>query len=785
MKLKPIVLGGLVAMAALTAFLVVGRADVQEELARLDPGTRELIQISCGAERHSGDSTAFERCLSSEVQALASSGGLPQLEQVSPLVRELVESACDYLRYAGDSAGFRACMRDELIAFAASDGLPDLSDMDEVSRGLVESACGSVRAAGGPLEYADCLAAQRDALIQMGGVADLSDYPQEAQDLMDTFCGTERALNGPAGYATCLQAQIVAYDQSPGMPEMGAYGRREAADIRDSCMFERFSNDVGTYAACLWTEAEKRGPVVAAVPPPASDEALGQKVPDDLAGAINTPGAAGSNPTETPNLALSKVLPVTAPAPPPLLEGDAVAAIALNLPLDLSARRLPEPPSETFWLVAGVAPTPLAPAIAAPLDAGVAPETKETAPEEPAQPETPLIAGPAPNAVLTVVSLQAPGVSDAPAGAFTDEALSPRSPLIADVPPLEPFSSRLLATDRGPEIEVAPGVAVAEALTPADPYVIEPRTEPASIATVLAPPAADAASALDRNTAAPLPQETQQGNASVAEAPAPQQNEELASVTPAYPAFPNAPETFSPLIVEPNTAQPNLPPLVGGRTYAPEDIPSPEIRAATMIALAAVPAPRFRASLSETPAQTERPAYGARTAPAPRRRPVSFENIASSAPSRASEAEQYSLQEIEAALEGLDDDAKPLPPSEDVVEDIVSELGARGVSGGADLVETSLPAEPIVADPVVAEPVVVTAPSGLVSTVGAPPPDDGLFLLGVLAGGGRDRALLGTADGGALRVESGDVIDGWTVGSIGDDFIKLSRGEQTRFLRLP
>ena len=200
-----------------------------------------------------------------------------------------------------------------------------------------------------------------------------------------------------------------------------------------------------------------------------------------------------------------------------------------------------------------------------------------------------------------------------------------------------------------------------------------------------------------------------------------------------------------------------------------------------MAALAAVPPPRFRSSLNDSTVVAERPAYGASSAPPPRRRPLNLSNIASASSPNASEPEQYSLQEIEAALEGLDDDAKPLPPSEDLVEDIVSELGASEPTGGADLVETNLPADPIVAEPVV---VIAPAPEGFVSTT-TPPPDDGLFLLGVLAGGGRDRALLGTADGGALRVESGDVIDGWTVGSIGDDFIKLTRGERTRFLRLP
>ena len=507
MKLKPIVLGGFVAMSAITAFLVVGRADVQEELAKLDPGTRELIEISCGAERFTGGAAAFERCLSSEVQALTASGGLPQLEQVSPLVRELVESACDYLRYAGDSAGFTACMRDELLAFAASDGLPDLSDMDEVSRQLIEGACGSVRAAGGPLEYADCLVTQRDALIQMGGIADLSAYPAEAQELMDSFCGTERALNGPSGYATCLQAQIVSYGQSPGMPDMDAYGRREAADIRDACVLERFNNDVGDYAACLWREAEKRGPVVAAVPPPAN-AALDQNVVDDLAGAGGDQSDVIIPSPAAPAVEFSKVPPVVSPAPPPLLEGDAVAAIALNLPLDLAARRLPDPPSETFWLVAGVAPSPMLFEVAAPVDAGISAETKETAPEEPVQPETPLIVGPAPNAALTVAVLPSPAISDAPAAAFTDEALSPRAPLIAAAPPLEPFSSRLLASDRGPEIEVAPGVAVAEALTPAAPYELEPHTEPASIAIAINPAAS--APTLDRDTAEPLRNEPQQ-----------------------------------------------------------------------------------------------------------------------------------------------------------------------------------------------------------------------------------------------------------------------------------
>ena len=793
MKLKPIILAGFGASAAVAAFFAVGKADVQEQLAQLDPNTQDLIEVSCAAERFSPDPDAYRKCVSSEIEALSDAGGLDQLSHAAPLIQELAKSACDGLRYAGDAVGFASCVNDELAAFSATDGLPDISDMDDLSQELVRGACASQRAAGGPVQYADCLSEQREALTQIGGVADLSGFPLEARELMDTFCGTERALNGPVGYATCLQGQIVAYNQSPGMPDMSAYSPREAADIRDACVFERFSNDVGVYAECIWSEAEKLGPVIAAAPPSASDVAAGG---DDLSGQqVSGAAVTEARPSQPPAIQFSQVPPVVASAPSPLLEGDAVAAIALNLPLDLAARRLPDPPSETFWMVVGALPSPTQLAVAAPEDSGLEPGSRETAPEEPQQPETPLIAGPAPNALLTVASLQGPAILDAPAAAFMDEAFTPRSPLIADVPPLEPFSSRLLASDRGPEIEVEPSFAVAEALTPADPYDIEPRTEPASIAIVQAAPGG--AAGLDRDTAAPLP-ETAPEQTAAAETVDPGDEERVAAQPdqtaqeeqqvalaqrPSYVTFPDAPQTFSPpstssLSTTPNAFDPGAATQQGGREYAPEDIPSPEIRANVTAALAAVPAPRNRPSADAAP----RSAWGPTVAEAPRRRPIGYQTVASTAPANVlvpggqqPEPEEYSITEIEEALEGLGDDTKPLPPGDDLVEDIVSELGATEPSGGgATLLESSLPAAPIVA-----------APPGLTTSGFTPPPDDGLFLLGVLAGGGRDRALLGTADGGALRVESGDVIDGWTVGAIGDDFIKLTRGTQTRFLRLP
>lgn len=63
---------------------------------------------------------------------------------------------------------------------------------------------------------------------------------------------------------------------------------------------------------------------------------------------------------------------------------------------------------------------------------------------------------------------------------------------------------------------------------------------------------------------------------------------------------------------------------------------------------------------------------------------------------------------------------------------------------------------------------------------------DGLILISVLrnrTGGGR--ALIRTPQASALAVSVGEEIVGWRVSTIGDDFINLRRGSQTRVLRMP
>lgn len=64
--------------------------------------------------------------------------------------------------------------------------------------------------------------------------------------------------------------------------------------------------------------------------------------------------------------------------------------------------------------------------------------------------------------------------------------------------------------------------------------------------------------------------------------------------------------------------------------------------------------------------------------------------------------------------------------------------------------------------------------------------EDAFILLGVLMRPGDDRALIRTAGGESRRVSLGDeVAGGWRVSEIGESFIRVRRGAQTREIRIP
>ncbi|MEL6978483.1 MAG: hypothetical protein AAGM38_07375 [Pseudomonadota bacterium] len=74
--------------------------------------------------------------------------------------------------------------------------------------------------------------------------------------------------------------------------------------------------------------------------------------------------------------------------------------------------------------------------------------------------------------------------------------------------------------------------------------------------------------------------------------------------------------------------------------------------------------------------------------------------------------------------------------------------------------------------------------SGVGAAAGAEPDVD-IIVLGVLLGGADERALVRTPDGENRRVSRGDVIAGWSVSAIGEDFVRLRRASQTRELKVP
>lgn len=90
---------------------------------------------------------------------------------------------------------------------------------------------------------------------------------------------------------------------------------------------------------------------------------------------------------------------------------------------------------------------------------------------------------------------------------------------------------------------------------------------------------------------------------------------------------------------------------------------------------------------------------------------------------------------------------------------------------GVDAAAVAAPAEDVAAAP---------------GAAGAETPLEEFILLGVLLRRGDDRALIRTPDGESRRVSLGDELGGgWRVSEIGEDFIRVRRGVQTREVRVP
>lgn len=115
-------------------------------------------------------------------------------------------------------------------------------------------------------------------------------------------------------------------------------------------------------------------------------------------------------------------------------------------------------------------------------------------------------------------------------------------------------------------------------------------------------------------------------------------------------------------------------------------------------------------------------------------------------------------------------------------------LDLSGSSGGAPLPRPrpgSTTIETPVREEVAAqEPSAIAAPT-LESEAAAGGGEVDIIVLGVLLGRGQDRALVRTPDGENRRVSLGDLIAGWRVAAIGEDFVRLRRASQTRELKVP
>ena len=176
-----------------------------------------------------------------EVSALPASQG--HLSSLTPVERESIESACSTEKNLEGPAAYNRCLNSQLVALAAGPRRPDLSSLAPVERESIESACSTEKNLQGPAAYNRCLNSQLVALAAGPRRPDLSSLAPVERESIESACSTEKNLQGPAAYNRCLDSQLAAWAAGPRRPDLSSLAPVERESIESAARPRKISKD--------------------------------------------------------------------------------------------------------------------------------------------------------------------------------------------------------------------------------------------------------------------------------------------------------------------------------------------------------------------------------------------------------------------------------------------------------------------------------------------------------------------------------------------------------------
>ena len=178
------------------------RRDIEPYRSQLQSeGRSRLARPSSGSLSTPAPSRSKPNTAVSSAQSRAA----PGVESLSYDEKNAIETACILKRSEG-AASYNRCLTSQLSALANAPRKPDLSGLDYDEKNAIETAC-ILKRSEGAASYNRCLTSQLSALANAPRKPDLSGLDYDEKNAIETACLLKRS-EGAASYNRCVVAQL-------------------------------------------------------------------------------------------------------------------------------------------------------------------------------------------------------------------------------------------------------------------------------------------------------------------------------------------------------------------------------------------------------------------------------------------------------------------------------------------------------------------------------------------------------------------------------------------------
>ena len=198
---------------------------------------------------------APERSNPSKAVFSAQSHAAPGLESLTYDEKDAIETACILKRSEG-AASYNRCVSGQLDALASAPRTPDLSRLSYDEKDAIETAC-ILKRSEGAATYNRCLTSQLGALANAPRKPDLSGLAYDEKDAIETACILKRS-EGAASYNRCLVAQLGALANAPRLPSLSGLAYDEKDAVETACILKR-SEGAASYNRCVVAQLRALG----------------------------------------------------------------------------------------------------------------------------------------------------------------------------------------------------------------------------------------------------------------------------------------------------------------------------------------------------------------------------------------------------------------------------------------------------------------------------------------------------------------------------------------------